>query len=528
MNIIEKIAGQKADKKGVLPTTSGALYVGPHPDGKPRKCDTCIMWISKEKQCEIHAKNIMVTKDHICIHQDTPVFANGIWKKAPEVKKGDLVLTHKNRMRRVKRTMSRNFSGNAVRLKVTGLPSILLTPNHPVYVIRKRNKWKNEEGRCYAPSPYRDVCDPEWIAAGDLKIRDVALVSRRLYRPENKIRSVEFNSSPIDVNKDLAILMGYYAAEGGVTFTKTSAVVSFSFNISETDLISECESLVKNIFGLKTKVTRNRERNSTHVLIYSKSFGEWMARHGGHRSQNKKIPAWIMANDRELVMASASAAWRGDGYVGSPPSVLEQGKPGTASYTTVSETLANQMETILHDAGFSPSVQARGAYTPKDGIHRKPSYKVFVNSSDDFLPIQDFVHGNLNSEGSRRKQRSDGLWRMPIRQLENEFYDGPVFNFSVEEDESYTTIGATLHNCGYYVWGKPHPKRMHEPDGVELDPVDPKHSGLELVPDGTACRNCEYFKKADEKTGICQVVQTDAGKLATVEALGCCARWEKK
>ncbi len=84
------------------------------------------------------------------------------------------------------------------------------------------------------------------------------------------------------------------------------------------------------------------------------------------------------------------------------------------------------------------------------------------------------------------------------------------------------------HICGYYVWGKPHPHRMHEPDGIELDPVDPKHSGLELTPQGTMCGNCEYYKKKGDKSGICQVVQTDTGKLAIVEALGCCARWESK
>ena len=75
---------------------------------------------------------------------------------------------------------------------------------------------------------------------------------------------------------------------------------------------------------------------------------------------------------------------------------------------------------------------------------------------------------------------------------------------------------------------------MHKADGKEVDAVDPKHSGLAKVPGGTSCDNCEYYKRKDAKSGICQVVQIGVGesgsigKLAPVEAMGCCARWESK
>lgn len=90
------------------------------------------------------------------------------------------------------------------------------------------------------------------------------------------------------------------------------------------------------------------------------------------------------------------------------------------------------------------------------------------------------------------------------------------------------------HTCGYWVFGAPHPKRMHKPDNVHLQAVDPKHSGLAKVPGGTSCDICEYYKNPKNKKGTCIAVQEGigedeaAGKLATVEALGCCARWESK
>lgn len=90
------------------------------------------------------------------------------------------------------------------------------------------------------------------------------------------------------------------------------------------------------------------------------------------------------------------------------------------------------------------------------------------------------------------------------------------------------------HTCGYHVFGKSHPKRMHKPDGVHLDAVDPKHSGLDLIKGGTSCDICEYYKNPKNGTGTCIAVQVgvgaegSTGKLATVEAMGCCARWESK
>ncbi len=83
------------------------------------------------------------------------------------------------------------------------------------------------------------------------------------------------------------------------------------------------------------------------------------------------------------------------------------------------------------------------------------------------------------------------------------------------------------HNCGYHVFGKPHHARMHTPDGKGVDPVDAKFSGLELTPNGTSCDTCEYYVAKTKDKGDCKVVQA-GGKLAVVEAMGCCARWEKK
>ena len=124
-----------------------------------------------------------------------------------------------------------------------------------------------------------------------------------------------------------------------------------------------------------------------------------------------------------------------------------------------------------------------------------------------------------NPDGSRKSCANCMMWASKDKQCEIHDY-----NIMVTKD----------HTCGYYVHGKPHPKRMHKPDGVHLSPVDPKHSGLAEVKGGTSCDNCEYYRKINDGKGTCIAVQVGvgesgaAGKLATVEAKGCCARWEPK
>lgn len=129
------------------------------------------------------------------------------------------------------------------------------------------------------------------------------------------------------------------------------------------------------------------------------------------------------------------------------------------------------------------------------------------------------LYAHPNPDGSRKK--CDNCMMFISGEKQCEIHD---INIVVTKEDV----------CGYHVYGKTHPKRMHKPDNVHLQAVDPKHSGLAKVPGGTSCGTCEYFKNSKNGKGTCIVVQEgvgedeSTGKLATVEALGCCARWKSK
>jgi hypothetical protein len=78
------------------------------------------------------------------------------------------------------------------------------------------------------------------------------------------------------------------------------------------------------------------------------------------------------------------------------------------------------------------------------------------------------------------------------------------------------------HVCGYHIFGKPLKEPRSWP-GLQF--VDPKTSGLSLAKGGTSCDQCKFFEAGEGDKGTCHGV-ISKGKPATVEAKGCCARYQ--
>jgi hypothetical protein len=88
-------------------------------------------------------------------------------------------------------------------------------------------------------------------------------------------------------------------------------------------------------------------------------------------------------------------------------------------------------------------------------------------------------------------------------------------------DPSKTSVTPD-HVCGYHVFGKPM-KEFSARAGIQY--VDPKTSGLSVVKGGTSCDVCKFFESGESGKGTCRGVIVK-GKPATVEAKGCCARYQ--
>jgi hypothetical protein len=77
--------------------------------------------------------------------------------------------------------------------------------------------------------------------------------------------------------------------------------------------------------------------------------------------------------------------------------------------------------------------------------------------------------------------------------------------------------------CGYHVFGTPF--AAAPPSGA--DKMSQAVSGLITKRGGTSCDICKAYDPGDAKGGHCKGVQK-GGKLAVVQARGCCGRWHDK
>jgi Fe-S cluster assembly scaffold protein SufB len=112
-------------------------------------------------------------------------------------------------------------------------------------------------------------------------------------------------------------------------------------------------------------------------------------------------------------------------------------------YNTVSQELAYAFRDALLRLGVAASVNMQERKSP-----RRPMYVVVISSpwNEQFGDIVGYPAPGGAKEGSPFALDEQYLY-VPIRSIEIEEVDTTVYNFSVEEDESYVAEGVISHNC---------------------------------------------------------------------------------
>ena len=317
---------------------------------------------------------------------------------------------------RVTSTMSRQAS-DTYTVKVMGAPEFVTTSEHPFYCRKKSQKWNNEIRRYD-----RIWSDPEWVPASDLT-KDHFIGYQLDERNENVL--------PIGV--DRAYLFGRWLGDGWFRTSKRTSTTPQGqrgsrvnsqwwqvFICASHEEAGELELAIK-----KAGYTAARfdERTVTKFRINSKELVQELE-HFGRGARGKRVPGWAYC----LPIEEQEALLKG--WIDADGSYTQ----GQFKITTVSEQLAHGMARI-----------ARNVYQRAVSVHKAtmPSTCVIegrtVNQSDQYQVVI--------PESNREAFTEDGWVWAPVRKSEPLNERMVVHNFSVEEDESYTAWGITVHNC---------------------------------------------------------------------------------
>ena len=371
-----------------------------------------------------------------------------------DVEVGDLVLTHRGRLRRVTQTMSRPFAGKlyGVRLNNRYGRVTWMTGEHPVLVRDQHGgkRWVEvqqiEAGRSSKADQFSSwrsfACLPKLRAEAPIERISTAdhvdggwrpIAVDRWVKSSNRSRRGPTNHysnllHEITLDYDFGFLLGLYAAEGHVD---RGTRVTISLHQDETYLIDAVARSVKFLTGKEVVVDHRPGRpgyRGVSVIAYSAPLARLLAALCGTGARNKRLPAFTFEANDEFQQGALDGVLAGDGAA----------HPGVTIFAQSSRNLAWQVRVLaatLTDSFCSIAERWDG----------NPDHAVLYCS-------------NVSTGGTsahRRTCADDEYVYRPIAEILERDWEGTVYNIEVEDDHSYVSDFA-IHNCDWELLERHH------------------------------------------------------------------------
>ena len=367
--------------------------------------------ISQKYLSRFKEENDIVVGGSPCFRKGTLITTKNGLKPIEEIKKGDIVLTHNNRYKKVVVPMV-NPAKEIYSLKVMNSVETYVTPEHPVRAIEKFSKYNSKE-RKYDIS----FSKPKWIKVKDLQ-------KGKHYIQLGK-SSEETN--PDNITKEEAWLIGRYIADGYLLTSKRSGrknsfrrdVVFCVGKDKKLKFENKLSEYTMNPSEEKT-VYKYRKQNERLFNLVSKC---------GRGSENKEIPQEYLNLPSEILEELIEGYLSGDGSCSN----------GVYSFTTVSEKLALSLVSGLNNV-YKNGASITFSERPKKHIIEGRE----VNQKDTYR-IQ--LRKEYNKGREPQTLKIDNFLYAPIKKIEIQETSETVYNFEVEDDNSYVANNMVVHNC---------------------------------------------------------------------------------
>lgn len=459
------LMGQPGIDGPLIASTAPNLYdVAPHIqgrwDGKSSVCvhDAARKVLGKPLDAQMQPKGT-------CFPAGTLVLmGDGTQKPIEDVHEGESVVTHTGTVRRVLRTMRRDYTGDLYRVRIAGLSaSVMMTDEHPVYAVENTRMWKGSgfaPGRTgwveakklhtglrvlvpFGPEPNREhVFDlaehigrvaerPDTTGAGQ-QVTDTHV---RAFQGKLQVRRF------VPLDAELGRLLGLFLAEGSTDLGAgaSGGKTVLTFGGDEELFAAEAAALIWKIFGVETRTDRPKP-TVIRVICGSGVVTRFLRSICGEDSYRKRIPTPVFAAPRLIRLAVLRGWLDGDGDVKRKGGLRLQIRGVTASVA-----LAKGMRRLALSCRLHASVIAR----KKSAHQRVASNDVYLTGAD-VHAIYPGAHGGGTGNGKgRQAYRTDAGFLCPIKSVTTEgVVNLPVYNLEVEEEHTYVADGIAVHNCG--------------------------------------------------------------------------------
>jgi glycosyltransferase involved in cell wall biosynthesis/intein/homing endonuclease/SAM-dependent methyltransferase len=377
-----------------------------------------------------------------CQLSGTLIFTNEGMKTIENVKVGDMVLTHKGRFRKVTELIKKEYSGTLYSFKRRkDFNPIVLTEEHPlltatfhkrsdakgnrVYSDKNLNiQWKTPEhintntNYLLSPKmPFGNLSEIKFSDYLDLPVDGYNKIGPKF----NKRYDYKYIDNTIEITEEFMYMMGLFAAEGCASAKRGKqrphyGQITFAMHLKEMDKAQR----VIDFFG-SGKIKQTSPNGITITLSHS-VWAKFLATQIGTHV-DKKIPSFVWDCSKEMQNAFISGMFGGDGCIKQTNDHNNAGKRYCMkNYTSISPSLAY---------GFCQLLANQGIYASVGYSKKREAYS---------------IDWSADPKASQHRELDDFFATRVVKKQSDE-YNGTVYNFEVEEDQSYVTDRTIVHNC---------------------------------------------------------------------------------
>lgn len=390
------------------------------------------------------------------------------YKPIETIEVGDVVTTHKNRQRKVLKTFKNPLVNRKVfEVKSSNNTPLKITGNHKVRAIQK-NITRQHKKKFFMNEQIDNLERfISWVPVEELKVGDYVVYDIPQHKQtanqllidlkkfanfkekdwhktivtDSQIEREGYVSNRfVNVNENFAYILGAWMGNGSTNSCKVT------FNINHTKKHQKYIDCVKSVFPHHTvNIESETEKNQVNLTIngYGSTTTLVNMFHEccGMYSHNKHIPSFILGANKEIKQAFLDGYQAADGC---RINVTKGMSGDTIRFRTVSHAIANDLRDLLASLGHCVSMNYE---TNKGSLKLGQKNKIWT-----IQYIERKNKGNKIGNGSCRTWNVNNKFIVSrvyeINELENTNgqYDF-VYNFEVEEDNSYNTASFTVKNC---------------------------------------------------------------------------------
>jgi hypothetical protein len=369
-----------------------------------------------------------------CLCPGTKIYTNKGIVEIQDVKEGDQVITHTGKLSEVNKVIKKDFKGVMTKIQISGYSNnteeYKFVDNHELYVKRD-GRWT-------------------WLGCEEVKVGDIVgepILKQNIdsTKPainiyEKSTYSKEYTKTKIESNPDLQRLIGYFLGNGSINVNEGFVQIDFAFN--EIEHAQDVVEIFNNQFDKKETEINKLTNSVIRVKCFSHGLVEWIYNNCYDKKGEKQYP-WSL--DR---LTNSECLNLLCGMVRSVGTISKE----EINFVNTNTKLILLAKQLFSKIGIAASVFWNKSIEKQNSLVDLRNKEWTVSSVSRKMSVSLVDQLNNLSCGSNQIKESnfieDGFCCGRIQVIENEEYEGEVYDLQVPGDHSFSGPFLTIHNCG--------------------------------------------------------------------------------